>query len=765
MIFHIYYKCKHSLLQCAAFFSRQHGKPHVQTRIQTHRISLSLLAASAALADTPDADEGGELQTVTVTASADASKGGLVPAFRGGQVARGSRVGILGNKNNLESPFSNTAYTNRLIQDKHARSVGDVLQNDPTVRIARGFGNFQESYFIRGFASESDDTMYNGLYGILPRQYIATELFERVEVQKGASAFLNGMAPGGNNAGGTVSVLPKRAPNESLTRVSANYGAGARGGLSADVARRFGANDAFGVRVNAAHHNGKTTVDHEKSKLSLLNVGLDWRGENARLSADLGWQDNKLKATRPNVTLSGLTEVPSAPKASTNWAQPWSYSNERDWFGTLRGEYDFGDKLTAYAAYGFRRSKEANSLANLTVNNINGNGTFYRFDNARRDKIDTGEVGLRGKFATGAVQHEWAAALNRFQSSRKNAYVMDFGNQFATNLYQPSYYPQPAWGTPFVGNDMGSPAVTGRLKLTSFALGDTVSLLDKRLQFTLGARWQQLHNEDFAYNTGAKTSDYKKSRVSPAFGAVYRITPNVSVYGNYIESLAKGDTAAASATINGTTYAVRNANESLKPYVSKQKEIGVKFEGGGFGAGLALFDTAKPRSLYQTTGDGRAELTSGGKDRHRGAEISVYGEAAKGVKVLGGVTFLDAKQKTTGNAATEGKRTIGVPKAQANIGMEWEVPQVQGLAFDGRMVYTGSSYADAANTLRVKGWTRFDLGARYRTQIGGHEATFRARLDNVTNKKYWASVGGYPGSGYLNAGAPRSFTLSASVDF
>ena len=730
-------------------------------------ISLSLLAAIPAFADTPeteDSADSGELQTVTVTASADASKGGLVPAFRGGQVARGSRVGILGNKNNLESPFSNTAYTNRLIQDKHARSVGDVLQNDPTVRIARGFGNFQESYFIRGFASESDDTMYNGLYGILPRQYIATELFERVEVQKGASAFLNGMAPGGNNAGGTVSVLPKRAPNDGLTRISANYGAGARGGLSADIARRFGANDAFGVRINAAHHNGKTAVDDEKSRLSLINAGFDWRSEQARVSADLGWQDNKLKATRTNVTLSGLTEVPSAPKASTNWAQPWSYSNERDWFGTLRGEYDFNDSLTAYAAYGLRRSKEGNSLANLTVSSNNGNGSIYRFDNERRDKIDTGEVGLRGKFATGAVQHEWAAALNRFQSSRKNAYVMDWGNQFATNLYHPSYYGKPAFGAPFRGNDMDSPAVTGRLKLTSFALGDTLSLLDKRLQVTLGARWQQIRSEDFAYNTGAKTSEYKKSRVSPALGVLYRITPSVSVYGNYMESLAKGDTANATATVGGTVYSVRNANESLKPYVSKQKEIGVKFEHDGFGAGLALFDTAKPRSLYRVAG-GQAELTSSGKDRHRGAEISVYGEAVKGVKVLGGVTFLDAKQKTTGDAATEGKRTIGVPKAQANIGVEWEVPQVQGLAFDGRMVYTGSSYADAANTLRVKGWTRFDLGARYRTQIGGHEATFRARLDNVTNKKYWASVGGYPGSGYLNAGAPRSFTLSASVDF
>ncbi|MDO4879260.1 MAG: TonB-dependent receptor [Neisseria sp.] len=730
-------------------------------------ISLAVATASPVFAaDAAETAEDGGLETVTVTASADASKGGLPPAFKGGQVARGSRVGILGNKNNLESPFSNTAYTNRLIQDKHARSVGDVLQNDPTVRIARGYGNFQESYFIRGFAAESDDTMYNGLYGILPRQYIATELFERVEVQRGASAFLNGMAPGGNNIGGTVSVLPKRAPNEGLTRITANYGAGRRGGLAADVARRFGANQEFGVRVNAAHHNGKTAVDDEKAKLSLFNVGLDWRGENARLSADLGWQDNKLKATRTNVTLSGLTAVPAAPDASSNWAQPWTYSNERDWFGTLRGEYDFNEHLTAYAAYGFRRSKENNVLANLTVGNINGNGTVYRFDNARKDKIDTGEVGLRGKFDTGPVRHEWVAAANRFQSSRKNAYIMDWGNRLSTNLYHPSYYPMPDASSPmFSGNDMGNPAVTGKTRLTSFALGDTLGLLDQRLQIMVGARWQQVHNESYAYDTGLRTEDYKKSRISPAAGVVYRITPQWSVYGNYIESLGQGATAASSATINGRTYTVSNANESLKPYVSKQKEIGAKFEGGGFGAGLALFHTDKPRALYVAQSSTSARFTSEGKDRHQGAEITVYGEVGGGVKLLGGLTLLDAKQKSTGSSATDGKRTIGVAKTQANIGAEWEVPRVRGLAFDGRMVYTGSSYADAANTLKVGGWTRFDLGARYKAQVGGRDMTFRARVDNVANRKYWASVGGYPGSGYLNAGGPRTFSLSASVDF
>jgi iron complex outermembrane receptor protein len=43
--------------------------------------------------------------------------------------------------------------------------------------------------------------------------------------------------------------------------------------------------------------------------------------------------------------------------------------------------------------------------------------------------------------------------------------------------------------------------------------------------------------------------------------------------------------------------------------------------------------------------------------------------------------------------------------------------------------------------------------------------TLRARIDNVADRDYWASVGGYPGSGYLVLGNPRTFSLTASVNF
>ena len=96
----------------------------------------------------------------------------------------------------MDSPFASTNFTADIIREQQARSIADVLQNDPVVRVAKGFGNFQELYVMRGFPVYSDDMTYNGLYGVLPRQYVAAELSERVEVFRGASAFLNGAAPG-----------------------------------------------------------------------------------------------------------------------------------------------------------------------------------------------------------------------------------------------------------------------------------------------------------------------------------------------------------------------------------------------------------------------------------------------------------------------------------------------------------------------------------------------------------------------------------------
>jgi len=722
-------------------------------------MACASIAAHAQTATTTTTSPDATLQAVKVTASADASADGLSPAYAGGQVARGGRAGILGTKDNMETPFSVTAYTNELIQDKQAKSVGDVLQNDPSVRVARGFGNFQESYFIRGYLLGSDDIAYNGLYSLLPRQYIATELFERVEVLRGASTFLTGANPNEGGPGGSINLLPKRAPNEPLTRVTAAVASGGQYTLSTDVARRFGPDQSTGVRVNLAGRTGGTAVDDEKGKLGLAAVGVDWRGDNVRLSADLGWQDNRLDRTRTNVTFDGVTVMPSAPDNKTNWAQPWSYSNERDVFGTVRGEWDVNDQVTAWAAAGMRRTKEANVLGNLTVTNgSTGEGNFYRFDNTREDKVTTGEIGARGKFVTGPVKHEVVAAVSQFQLEKKNAYVMDFFNRIPTNLYDPVQTPlPPVSGTAFRGNDLANPWLNGVTRLDSVALGDTLSMLDDTLQVTLGIRHQSFETTDIPYGSQTGTTT-KNSRNSPAVAAIYKLDKQVSLYANYVEALAQGKTA----PLTSTGGPVTNGGQTLEPYVSRQKEIGAKFDAGHVGGTLAIFSSSRPRAAGV---DPQLYFKNDGKEVNEGVEVTAFGKPLRSVSVLGGVTWLDAKQKDTNAGTFDGKRTIGVPEFMANVGAQWDLPYVRNLSLDGRLVYTGSVFADSANTLKVPAWTRFDAGVRYIVAVQENPVTLRLRVDNVFDKNYWASSGGYPDNGYLAAGNPRTISLSASVDF
>jgi len=607
------------------------------------------------------------LETIRVVASADASATGLMEAYVGGQVASGGRVGIFGNQKNLDTPFNLTSYTNQYIQERQAKSVGDVLKADPSVRVGRGYGNFQENYYIRGFNLGSDDTAYNGLYSILPRQYIPTELFERVEVLKGASSFLNGAMPSNGGIGGAINLLPKRAGNEPLNRVT--VGTDFNGGyISSDISRRFGEDQQFGVRVNTAYHGGDTPVDDEEKSLGLVSVGLDYRGDRLRLSGDMGYSNNRLTATRPSVTLgSGITSIPTPVDSSSNYAQKWSYSNEEDYFGSYRAEYDLTDAITAYAAYGFRHGQEQNSLGNVTLTNANtGDSTFYRFDNARVDMVNTGEVGIRGKLDTGSVQHNLVLSASAFQQNTRNAYFMDWANQLATNIYQPVQYDQPEALNPlFRGNDMDSPKLTTRTRLRSIAIGDNLKAFDDKLIVMLGGRYQTIIQDTYQYDNKGKNPSYDESKFTPALGLTYKITPEISVYGNYIESLAKG--------LSNTTA---NVTTTLKPFVAKQKEVGTKYENGVIGATLSLFDINKQRGIKDANG----VFSDGGEYVHRGVEFTTYGKLTDDITVLGGATWMHAKQEDTGSVTYDGNYEVGVPKFQANLGADWKLPVAQDIS-------------------------------------------------------------------------------------
>lgn len=707
--------------------------------------SLCLAIAFAVINVAQAADT--ELSEVTVSA-ADASAEGLPAPAAGGQVASGARIGILGNQALLDTPFSVTSYTAKTIQDKQAASVGEVLLNEPAVRVARGFGNFQQVYLVRGLPIFSDDISYNGLYGLLPRQYLAAELIERVDVLKGANAFLNGAAPGGSGVGGAINIVPKRAPNYDVNQVTLGTQTGGEIYGAGDFARRFN-DDKVGVRMNIAKRDGDSAVKGESRALDMATIGTDYRGDKLRVSADIGFQNHELNGSQPNITIAPGVAIPKAPDASRSIAQPWTNSIAKDVFATLRAEYDFLDNLTGWVAAGTRQSEESGVFANPTVNNANGDSSSLLFINAREDKITTGEAGLRWRFATGKVKHVVTTSLVRFDSDSKNAFAFGDFAGFANNIYNPTVIAQPA-ANAFLGGVLNNPKVTEAVTTSSIAVADSITLLDDRLIVTFGARRQTIENSSFDATSSAQTASYKDSAVTPIGGVVYKLSKDYSLYANYIEGLVKGDTAPA---MNGGNPVI-NAGQALAPFKTKQIEAGLKFDNGTMGGAVGIYQSEKPVSGFNT-----ANVFGTVSDQtFRGLEVTAYGRVHPQITVLGGLSLLDSENN--------GKDAIGAPKSQANVGAEWMVPGIADLVLESRVIHTSSQFADAANTQKVPSWTRVDLGARYLVPLSNDTSlTLRGRLDNIADKDYYASVGGFPGSGYLTLGAPRTLTVSASYDF
>jgi iron complex outermembrane receptor protein len=96
---------------------------------------------------------GGEVPMLdAVRVRADAESLHPLPALQaGGQMARGGRLGMLGNADVMDAPFSVSSYGAGMIEDRQAVSVADVVGNDPSIRISGHPGDILDTFFIRGF--------------------------------------------------------------------------------------------------------------------------------------------------------------------------------------------------------------------------------------------------------------------------------------------------------------------------------------------------------------------------------------------------------------------------------------------------------------------------------------------------------------------------------------------------------------------------------------------------------------------------------------
>lgn len=679
----------------------------------------------------PRSESDSVLPEVAVTGSAEtaAMPGDTPVPYAGGQVARGAQLGILGNRDFMDTPFSTTGYTADLIQNQQARTLADVMANDPSVRSFYSSSFPQDSFFIRGFSVDSGDFSSGGMYGATPLMRMSPALVERVEVLKGPSMLLNGTPPFGS-VGGMVNVVPKRATDTPITQFTGSFASDAQFGGHLDIGRRFGPDGSIGVRFNGVYRNGDTSMEDNSQEMGDAVIGLDFRSESVRVALDLGYQRQHDTGIENSFFPIG-TRIPDAPNASSHIFQPWLYFKGEDTFGAVRAELDLTQEVTLFAAVGARRN-ELEEVFGFGVLDSNGDFSESITPHAGYNETRTELIGARVKFATGPMRHDVSVNVSTLWQERGNFYAPPLaGPWLASNIYSPIVTTQSA-----IAPLPGDPPKESELDMLGFALSDAVSFGEKWTVIG-GARMQRIKTWDFLGNTTSNDA-----KVSPAAGVVFRPVEQISLYANYIEGFSPSESF------------FTNANQLLPPSVSKQIEAGVKADFQRSGLQLSVFRIEQPQEIVDALG----RWTLDGMQRNTGVELTVFGEPLRGVRLLGGAMFLDGIQEHTEGGLNDGNSALNAPELNINLGAEWDTPWAPGLTLSARMIHTDEQFADQANTLTIPDWTRFDLGARYTMKMGGKPVTLRAAVENVTDEAYWANS-------YLYRGAPRTYLLSATIDF
>ncbi|MFC3902704.1 iron complex outermembrane recepter protein [Acinetobacter marinus] len=663
----------------------------------------------------------------------------VVETYDEGKIAQNSDLGILGEKSLIDTPFSILTYTPKGIEDQQASTVAEVLKNDPSIRATTNSGHMMENLTIRGFEVNHDEIALNGQYGMQPFGNTPTDLLDSVTVIKGPNALVSGMSPTGG-VGGKVSANTKRA-TEDLTEVSASIEDGGYYKSGFDIARRLGEEDQFGIRTSAYYGDGEHVIEGmEDTNVSGI-VALDYTTDKLKINFDaFSVKQDRQGGSPAMISLAAYENqgTPSAPEGDTNYL-PYLFGHIKSNYVGLSGEYKFSPDFKVYAGGGYAEKSHSGQMFGTRVNYRNGAYSINYYDQPQTEIDVTANMGFEGKFNTGAIQH--TVGLRADYLSQESFQYQTTGSSSAlvlTDIYTPNTtYAQTTSPDIYRYDDN---------QFVSYALTDQMSMLDDKLQVILGARYQDMDIKNHLTNTS-----YSGDRVSPSAAIVVKpFGEDFSIYTSYVEGLTNGGTV-------GSAYV--NEGEVLDPYVTKQYEVGAKYQSGSWLNTLAIYQIEKAASLVETRSDGDY-LTQDGEQRSRGVEWTLTGDITRDLSILGSLAYIDAEY--TKAASNEGNDVLGIPHFTAGLTLNYDIPFVEGLSVNTHATYVGEQYLNQANTIKLPDYTIVDLGAKYETSLGGVGTTFRVGVDNITDKNYWAGVFG---NNYAIIGEGRTYTAGVTFNF
>ncbi|WP_433976019.1 TonB-dependent receptor [Tunturiibacter lichenicola] len=661
----------------------------------------------------------------------------------GDQIATEGPVGILGDLPIQETPFSVKSYTSTFLENRQALTLTDALDSDASIlsvsASSRGSPN-GDVFLSRGFRGVA--VAVNGLFGLsddLTNMYFV----DRVDVFSGPSAFVMG-AP--ESVGGVFNLQLKRAADRPYLLLAPDFVSKSVYGGRVDASRRFGPHNAFGARANGLYREGEGEIRDSRLLIEGASLGLDLRSRVVLLSLDADYLRNNNKAFQ-YVLIPVADVVSLPPPMPTNLStQPvWMDASTSEKAILGRADVNISPKWVITAGSGFSPSSTSiPGYCPVLLLDYSGTVVCEQRNQLTDQNNYSTDFGVRGKIHIGAVAHSITTGWNRVHDKESFGDFNDYGPSQPYNLYA-SYRPtSPNYSFPAVSADY----VIDDEITKGWYLGDTAGLLHGRLLLTGGFRRTTMSGKE-TYR-GTSPSRYHQSAYTPSAAALFKATSHLSLYGNFIQALEPGLVAPPD---------TRNAGEIFPPIVSNQVEVGAKLEGRAWISTIALYRISEANGVVSTATN-PPTFSQDGRQVNTGLEINFAGDLIHGLHAILSASFIESRQRSTGDPTTEGKRTANVPAATERVNLNWDIPRTKVLALDCNLMFTGAAAFDATNSYDVPAWISADLGVRY-SFPKERPFTIRAQVANVANTPYWVSVF----SGGLVPSGPRVVTVSISKSF
>ena len=654
------------------------------------------------------------------------------------------RTGTKTGTDPRDVPASIVTIPDTVIRDQALRNLDGVLANASAVAPVLGGGyGFGDNYVIRGLPVRflrdglPDGSTNNGYHRTLAD--VAS-----VEVLKGPGSALYGRAEGG----GSINLTTRAPAAEWGFNGAASYGRFDALALTGDVTGPLTEDARIRLIGNFERTDGYRGIARRYLDI-LPSIAVDFGDHKFNFDYD----HREQRAVPDNYGLPFTTaRVFAVVDPESRFYSPFNRTIQNIDRFTISDNFTARPDLTLRAALVYDR-RTLDIIRNAGSAVVNAAGVMT--GRGGRDQKDTIE------YLTGQAEAVWTPRTGDIQHTI--LFGAEYASQDAKTVRRTYVLPNVS-----IVNGRATPTETAAVLATSILNFDrritstTMSVYGQeqidlgKIKLRGGARYDsvKLVDDGIVVPTRRRIAG-TEGLWSWQVGAVYQPTDWVSLYGGYAQ---------------GKFISIQTESGALSPIPesSSQIEAGMKTTliDGKLTANLAVFETT--RDDFFVTLVAGADPVQVGAQKSRGVELDVIGSPLPGLNVIGNVSYVDARNRSsalasvTGIATNQpvlGKRLGSTPEWSGSM---WAAYEVQSGALAGFNVgagatYKGAAFSDTLELLRVPAYTLLRAAIGYRTKHFDVQLT----ANNLANVLYYATptgVGAQPGE-------PRSVQVTLRTHF